>query len=114
MNIVPFDLKKRLLTPKYAQEEIRKRAQDTDAVILSGHVHVRMSERDVLRRELFRILREGRVSDKPVETIRGDIEAKICLKLRGTRSACVATIILLQGKEEGKVFIKTVMFEGEY
>ncbi len=95
------------LTAAIAQKRIREIAQKTENVILGTHARERMSEREILDIDVFRVLREGYVDDAPELTERNEWKCKIALKIKGGRTAGIVIIIL----HNGKLFVKTVEWE---
>jgi hypothetical protein len=89
-----------------AERLIKDRALDTSKIIIVGHPEDRAKEREILTVDIYRILREGMVLDAPTR-IDGGWEAVIRRRIRGTRDAGAATILL---KEEDVVIVKTVMW----
>lgn len=89
-----------------AERLIRERSKETKRVQIIGHPEDRSETRDILLPDVFRILREGQVVDPPVKNENGDWEAVIRRRMRGTRDAGVATIVL----REDKLIVKTVMW----
>jgi hypothetical protein len=89
-----------------AERLIKERASDTSKVIIVGHPKDRAKEREILTVDIYRILREGMVLDAPTR-IEGGWEAVIRRRIRGTRDAGAATILL---KEDDTVIVKTVMW----
>ena len=98
------------LTPKIAEQRIRKLAAISDNVIWSTHAREQMLKREIFDVDGFRILREGYVDEQPQKTDReGEWKCKITLKLRGSRTAGVVVIIL----QNAKLFVKTVEWEDQ-
>lgn len=95
------------LTAGIAQKRIHEIAQKTENVILGTHARERMSEREILDIDVFRVLRGGYVDDAPEQTEFNEWKCKISLKIKGGRTAGVVTIIL----HNGKLFVKTVEWE---
>jgi hypothetical protein len=89
-----------------AERLIKERSADTAKVIIVGHPKDRSKEREILTVDIYRILREGLVLDAPTR-IEGGWEAVIRRRIRGTRDAGAATILL---KEDDTVIVKTVMW----
>lgn len=79
----------------------------TENVVWGAHARQRMAERDILDVEVLRVLRQGFVDDRPELTELNEWKCKVTLKLRGSRTAGVVTIIL----HNGKLFVKTVEWE---
>ncbi|MBI5912643.1 MAG: DUF4258 domain-containing protein [Betaproteobacteria bacterium] len=74
------------MTAAIAQKRIREIAQKTENVILGTHARERMSEREILDIDVFRVLREGYVDDAPELTERNEWKCKIALKIKGGRT----------------------------
>lgn len=89
-----------------AERLIKERSGDTAKVIIVGHPKARAKEREILTVDIYRILREGMVVDMPTK-VEGGWEAVICRRIRGTRDAGAATILL---REDETVIVKTVMW----
>ena len=83
-----------------AERLIHRLARDSGNVILTMHAKARMAERDIVRRDLDRILRAGTVSEEPLRDRYGNWSCKIVLRLRGRRDAGAVTVI-----EKGKMLI---------
>lgn len=102
----PVNLKK--LRPGDAERLIRKRAAKTENIIDTTHSDDRSDERDILKPDILRILREGYVDEAPLVNERGDWEAKVCKNINGGRTAVVVTIILT---DNDSLVIKTVYWK---
>ncbi|HXP98239.1 MAG TPA: hypothetical protein VN809_16115 [Telmatospirillum sp.] len=89
-----------------AERLIKERAADTAKVVIVGHPQDRSKEREILTVDIYRILREGMVLDAPTK-VTGGWEAVIRRRIRGTRDAGAATILL---KDDDSVIVKTVMW----
>jgi hypothetical protein len=81
------------LTSSAAQKRIQQISKTTASVGLSFHAKGRMAERDINVGDIYRILREGHVTDEPEPTQRGDWKCKVTLKLRGRRTAGVVVAL---------------------
>jgi len=95
------------LNANEAERIIHERAQDTGKVIIVGHPEERSQERGILALDIYRILRNGTVNDEPVLNKNGDWEAIIQMRMRGTRDAGAATIIV---RADDTLIVKTVMW----
>jgi hypothetical protein len=95
------------LTAAIAQKRIREIAQVTQNVIFGSHARQRMREREIFDVDVLRVLRQGHVDEPPELTECNEWKCKSTLKIRGTRTAGVVTIIL----HNGKLFVKTVEWE---
>ena len=95
------------LTAGIAQTRIREIAQASENVILGMHARQRMQEREIFDVDVLRVLRQGFVDGEPESTEFGEWKCKVTLKIRGSRTAGVVTIIL----HSGKLFVKTVEWE---
>jgi hypothetical protein len=100
--ILPFRL-----SPARAQAVINETAQDTSQVILSDHALDRMDERGISDIEVYRILQLGRVVDEPTRTEGKEWKCKVIMRLPGSRTAGVITIIL----HDGMLFAMSVEWE---
>ena len=94
--------------PELLLRRVSNLAADSANVILSNHAMVRMTERDILDIEVFKILRSGILVGEPEQTSRGEWKLKLVMKLRGNRDAGVVTIIL---RGDRKLLVKTVEWE---
>lgn len=92
-----------------AERVIRERAQDSGKVIVTEGAHAaqRGEERDILAPDMWNILRRGFVQAAPIQNDQGDWEAVIQRRIKGTRDAGAATIILTR---EDKLIVKTIMW----
>jgi hypothetical protein len=97
------------LTAGDAERVIRERANDSSKVIVieGAHAQLRGEERDILAPDMWNILRRGFVLRDPILNARGDWEAVIQRRIKGTRDAGVATIILTRDE---KLIVKTIMW----
>lgn len=95
------------LTAARAEQRIRETAADTSKIVWSEHIHIRMAERSIDDVDVLRILQRGCVDEEPVQAREGEWKAKMKLRLRGTRTAAVVTIIMVNGN----LFLKTVEWE---
>ena len=95
------------LTPAVALKRIREAAKVSGNVILGSHAKDRMLERDITKRDVYRVLQQGDIEGNPQETERGEWKCKLTLQLRGRRVAGVVTVIMTNRK----LFIKTVEWE---
>jgi hypothetical protein len=89
-----------------AERLIQKRCQsdDTDSVIYTNHTWDRVSERDITRADIVRILRNGHC-DQPKRNERGKWQVIVSMRLKGSREAGVVTVIL---EKEEKLVVRTV------
>ncbi len=90
-----------------AERIIRERAKNTNNVTIIGHPEERSVERDILPPDIYRILQEGFVFAEPVKNEHGDWEAVIQKRMKGTRDAGAATIIV---RDDNSLIVKTVMW----
>lgn len=90
-----------------AERVVRERAREgkTGNVILSDHTWDRVSEREITRKDIFRILREGHCLEDPIKNEKGNWQVIIVKRIAGSREAGVVTVIL--DDEEGLV-VRTV------
>lgn len=95
------------LTAAVAQKRIHEIARVTEHVIFSTHARERMREREIFDVDVLRVLREGFVDEAPELTERNEWRCKVILKIRGSRTAGVVTIIL----HNARLFVKTVEWE---
>ena len=95
------------LTAAVAEKRIREIAEKSENVIFGNHARERMKEREIFDVDVLRVLRQGHIEEAPELTERNEWKCKSTLKIRGTRTAGVVTIIL----HNGKLFIKTVEWE---
>ena len=77
-------------------------------MILTSHAIERMSERDILDAEVFKILQNGALTGVPEQTPRGEWKLTLVMRLRGNRDAGVVTIIL---RGDRQLLVKTVEWE---
>ncbi|MBY0430114.1 MAG: hypothetical protein K2Q10_02870 [Rhodospirillales bacterium] len=89
-----------------AENLIHERAKDTGRVIIIGHPEERSEEREILDVDIYRILQSGMVVDPPVQVADG-WEAVIRRRIRGTRDAAAATIIM---RDDETLIVKIVMW----
>lgn len=101
-EVVPFRL-----TPNRATAIINETSQDTAQVILGDHALERMAERGISDIEVYRILQNGLVHNEPTRTKQKEWKCKITMRLKGSRTAGVVTIIL----HNGMLFAMTVEWE---
>jgi hypothetical protein len=90
-----------------AEKIIKERAEDSGKVQIIGHPQERSDERTILAPDIYRILREGMVVEQPAKNENGDWEVVIQRRMRGTRDAGAATIILT---DSDWLIVKTVMW----
>jgi hypothetical protein len=95
------------ITAEVALRQIRAAAAVSANVILGTHAKERMAERDISKRDVYRVLLQGDLDGAPELTERGEWKCKLTHQLRGRRVAGVVTVILL----DGRLFIKTVEWE---
>lgn len=96
------------LTRKVAQRRIREIVKVTANVKLTTHAKKRMAERDIIKTEVYRILKNGDIENDPELTERGEWKCKVTLQLRGRRLAGVVAILVNGGKQ---LVIVTVEWE---
>jgi hypothetical protein len=72
-----------------------------------GHPEDRSDERSILTPDVYKLLQTGFVLDQPVRNGKGDWEAVIQRRIRGTRTAAAATIILT---DSSRLIVKTIMW----
>lgn len=95
------------LTQAVAQERIRKIALTSLNVILGTHAKERMVERDIVRHDIDRVLRNGYVEGIPEPAEEGEWKCKMTLPIKGRRDLGVVVILL----RNGKLFVKTAEWE---
>lgn len=95
------------LTRAIAQQRIRELANESSNVILGTHAKERMGDREILRRDVDRVLRGGYIEGDPERTEQGEWKCKMTLPIKGSRDLGVVVIIL----RRGKLFVKTVEWE---
>jgi hypothetical protein len=103
----PTNVTRMRMTAAVALRRIREAAAVSGNVILSTHAKARMLERDISKRDIYRVLLQGDIEGNPETTERGECKCKLTLQLRGRRVAGAVTVIML----DGRLFIKTVEWE---
>ena len=89
-----------------AEKVIRERAEDTGNVIFSDHAWDRVSEREITRQDVFRILQQG-YCQEPAKDEFGRWKVIVTKRLQGSREAGVITVIV---DDEEKLIIPTVQW----
>jgi Domain of unknown function (DUF4258) len=97
------------LTAAVAQQRIRALAKDSSNVWWSKHSRTRMEEREIVTKEVYRILQEGDIAGQPVRSEKGEWKCKMVLKLKGRRSAGVVVALT----DNTKLAVITVEWEDE-
>lgn len=95
------------LTRGVAEKRIHKIAEDSFKVILGKHAKDRMAEREIVRHDIDRTLKNGFVIDEPEPAQEGEWKCKIVLAVKGRRDLGVVVILL----PCGDLFVKTVEWE---
>lgn len=96
------------LTKGVAESRIHEISKDSFKVVLGAHAKERMVERDIVRRDVDRALRNGFVDDEPVVGAKkGEWKCKIVLSIRGRRDLGVVVIL----RPNGDLWVKTVEWE---
>lgn len=110
-NVAPFPRPIRWsdLRADEAERIIRQRiASDSHAkVIFTHHTWERVSEREITRGDVYRILEEGSCHGQPVKSEHGHWQVTMTKRILGNREAGAVTIII-QEKEE--LIIRTVQW----
>jgi hypothetical protein len=97
------------LTAKAATRAIRDRAADSANVVLTDHAQERMIERDITAPEVFRILRDGTVHERPVLTEAGDWKAAVEMWIPGGGDVAVVAVI----RKGSRLVVVTVMWRDQ-
>jgi hypothetical protein len=80
------------LSPGRAKQLVREIAKDSDRVIFSRHVVLRMRERHITLTQVLRCLAHGRVSEGPARDIKGNWTMKLEVLSAGELVTVVAAL----------------------
>jgi hypothetical protein len=98
----------RLRSPD-AQAVVRERSASTRNVVFTRHADERALQRDIVRSDVYRILREGGVGKAPRRSGDG-WEVHVEMRMPGGRSAAVVTVLV---RDDSLVTVLTVMWLDE-
>ena len=107
MTAEVINFRPRRLRCDEAEKIVQELAERSENVILTDHAKERMGERDILVRDMHRILKTGYVTEDPEQKETGEWTCKITKQLRGNREAGVVTLI----QSRGKLLVLTVEWE---
>jgi len=108
-KVTPLHQNRPILALRQSEAEaiIRRRITDenTANVIFTDHAWDRVSERDITREDVFKVLRTGHCNEEPFQNEKKNWQVTIVKRMSGRREVGVVTIIL---DNDEKLVIRTV------
>lgn len=99
------------MTKAMAKLKINSASRLSENVIVNQEIYAWGEKYAVFDIHLFEILRKGEPVDDPVRNQHGDWECTMTHQLRGRPQAYALTIILCEGSDRGRLYLKEVSWE---
>lgn len=99
------------MTKAMAKRKINAASRLTENVIVNEEIYAWGARYAIFDIHLFEILRHGDPLDEPVRNEHGDWECTMTHRLRGRPQAYALTIILCEGSDRGRLYLKSVSWE---
>jgi len=101
------------MTKGVAKRKINSTARLSANVIVSEEVFAWGSKYAVFDVQLFEILRNGDIADDPIMNEHGDWECTMTYRIRGRSQVYAISVILCEGTDRGRLFLRRVGWEHE-